>query len=209
MSEAGVGRLLVASLHQGIADLLPDRLEFYEAWLNPTGLRDGRIGLAPLAAVLSFLRQEGQAYDQITSRAGEYTAEWTVADLPAFRRTLVRAAPPGVRLRLALAIARRMIRKTFPANQVIARVRGGHATVDITGSLFCQVRDRSAQPLCAFYASALRRLMHLFSLEVDVVTSSCRATTGGSQCVLAFSNGAAGRAAASPAPSSPSSSSSS
>jgi hypothetical protein len=62
MIEAGIGRLLVASLHQGIADLLPTRLEFYEAWLNPSGLRDGRIGLAPLAAVLSFLRQEGEPY---------------------------------------------------------------------------------------------------------------------------------------------------
>ena len=59
MIEAGIGRLLVASLHQAIADLLPTRLEFYEGWLNTAGLRDGRIGLAPLAAVLSFLRQEG------------------------------------------------------------------------------------------------------------------------------------------------------
>jgi bacteriochlorophyll 4-vinyl reductase len=187
MSDAGVGRLLVASLHQGIADLLPNRLDFYESWLNPTGLRDGRIGLAPLAAVLSFLRQEGQAYEEITSRAGEYTAEWTVADLPAFRRTLVRAAPPAVRLRLALAIARSMIRRTFPANRVAARVRAGSARVDITGSLFCQVREQSSQPLCAFYAAAVRRLMHLFSLDVEVVTNSCRATTGGSQCVLSVS----------------------
>ena len=54
MTDAAVGRLLVASLHQGIADLLPMRLEFYEAWLHPSGLREGRIGLAPLAAVLSF-----------------------------------------------------------------------------------------------------------------------------------------------------------
>jgi hypothetical protein len=60
MTETGVGRLLVASLHQGIADLLPERLEFYESWLNPSGLRAGRIGLAPMAAVLSFLRQEGE-----------------------------------------------------------------------------------------------------------------------------------------------------
>src|SRR5213078_432418 len=89
MIEAGIGRLLVASLHQGIADLLPTRLEFYEAWLNPAGLRDGKIGLAPLAAVLSFLRQEGEPYRLIAGRAGEYTAEWTVADLPGFRRALI------------------------------------------------------------------------------------------------------------------------
>jgi hypothetical protein len=54
MIEAGIGRLLVASLHQGIADLLPTRLEFYESWLNPSGLRDGRIGLAPLARCSAF-----------------------------------------------------------------------------------------------------------------------------------------------------------
>ena len=35
MTDAGVGRLLVASLHQGIQDVLPTRLDFYESWLNP------------------------------------------------------------------------------------------------------------------------------------------------------------------------------
>src|SRR5262249_8459046 len=39
MSEARIGRVLVASLHQAIADLLPTRLEFYENWLNVAGLR--------------------------------------------------------------------------------------------------------------------------------------------------------------------------
>ena len=93
MTEGGVGRLLVASLHQGIADLLPSRLEFYEAWLNPSGLRDGRIGLAPLAAVLSFLRQEGESYRLIAARAGEYTAEWMVADGPIPARSLAVLKP--------------------------------------------------------------------------------------------------------------------
>src|SRR5437762_7344165 len=78
MREAGIGRVLVASLHQGIADILPTRLGFYENWLNSEGLREGTIGLALLFAVLSFLRQEGDAYRMITTRAGEYAAEWTV-----------------------------------------------------------------------------------------------------------------------------------
>ena len=90
MIERGVGRLLVASLHQGIADLLPTRLEFYESWLNPRGLRDGRIGLAPLAAVLSFLRQEGEAYRLIAGRAGEYTADWTFSEQSALERWMIR-----------------------------------------------------------------------------------------------------------------------
>ena len=79
MRDAGIGRVLVAALHQGIADELPDRLEFYENWLNAEGLRNGTIGLAPLAAVLGFLRTEGDAYDSVTRRAGEYAADWTSA----------------------------------------------------------------------------------------------------------------------------------
>ena len=183
MSEGAVGRLLVASLHQGIADLLPSRLEFYESWLNPSGLRDGRIGLAPLAAVLSFLRLEGEPYHLIAARAGEYTAEWTVADLPAFRRTLIRAAPPGLRLRLAMGVARAMVRNTYRGSRVLVRWRKGTAAVEIRGSIFCEVRDRAEQPLCEFYASALRRLMYLFSLDVNVGTGQCRAT-GAGQCMM-------------------------
>src|SRR5213083_566873 len=106
MIEAGIGRLLVASLHQGNADLLPTRLEFYESWLHPRGLRDGRIGLAPLAAVLSFLRQEGEPYRLIAARAGEYTAEWTVADLSSMQRGMVKGAPKGLRIWLVTRIAR-------------------------------------------------------------------------------------------------------
>lgn len=183
MSDSAVGRLLVASLHQGIADMLPARLEFYEAWLNPTGLRDGRVGVASLAAVLSFLRQEGDSYRQVAARAGEYTAEWTVADLPALHRALIRAAPPGIRARLALAVGRRMVRTTFADSRAAVRLRRGEGAVDIRQSIFCQVRDRSDRPLCEFYASAIRRLMALFSLNAEVVTTRCRAA-GGSNCVV-------------------------
>src|SRR5258706_16349495 len=90
MRDAGIGRVLVASLHQGIADILPMRLAFYEGWLNAEGLREGTIGLAPLYAVLSFLRQEeDDAYRKITTLAGEYAAEWTVESMPAMRRRFV------------------------------------------------------------------------------------------------------------------------
>ena len=183
MTEGGIGRLLVASLHQGIADLLPTRLEFYESWLSPSGLRDGRIGLAPLAAVLSFLRLEGEPYRLIAARAGEYTAEWTVADLPAFQRALIRAAPSGLRVHLVMRIARRMIRTTYKGSRAIVRWRKGIGAIDIRGSIFCEVRDRTEQPLCEFYASAIRRLMYLFNLDVEVGTEQCRAT-GAGQCLM-------------------------
>src|SRR5688572_18553178 len=151
MNDAGVGRLLVASLHQGIADLLPTRLEFYEAWLHPTGLRDGRIGLAPLAAVLSFLRQEGDQYQFVAARAGEYTAEWTVLDLPRFKCAILRAAPPALRIRLVMRLARSMVRRTYRGSRAIVRWRKGRGAIDIRGSIFCGVRDRVEAPLCEFY----------------------------------------------------------
>ena len=179
----GVGRLLVASLHQGIADLLPSRLEFYEAWLNPSGLRDGKIGLAPLAAVLSFLRQEGEPYHLIAARAGEYSAEWTVASLSPMRRTLIRAAPEPVRMRLVTRVVRQMVRNTYGGSRAIVRWRKRRGDVDIRGSIFCEVRDKVDRPLCEFYASAIRRVMYLFNLDVDVGTDQCRAT-GGGQCVV-------------------------
>jgi bacteriochlorophyll 4-vinyl reductase len=183
MTEPGVGRLLVASLHQGIADLLPTRLEFYEAWLNPSGLRDGRIGLAPLAAVLSFLRQEGEPYQLVAARAGEYTAEWTVADLPPLQRAVIRAAPAPLRRRMVARVARQMVRNTYRGSRAVVRWRKGRGAFDIRGSIFCEVRDKVEQPLCEFYASAIRRLMHLFNLQVDVDTERCRAA-GGGQCVM-------------------------
>jgi bacteriochlorophyll 4-vinyl reductase len=188
MNNAGVGRLLVASLHQGIADLLPSRLEFYEAWLNPNGLREGRIGLAPLAAVLSFLRQEGEAYRLVAARAGEYSAEWTFADVPAYERTVLRALPDAIRLRLVARIARRMVRQTYGGSRALVRWRNGRGSIDIRGSIFCEVRDSVEQPLCEFYASAIRRLMYLFNLPVEVGTDRCRAT-GATHCLMIVSVG--------------------
>src|SRR2546426_7013300 len=105
MREAGIGRVLVASLHQGIADILPTRLSFYENWLNAEGLREGTIGLAPLYAVLSFLRQEGEAYQIITTRAGEYAADWTVQSMSPMKRAFIRATPAWLRSRLLLRMA--------------------------------------------------------------------------------------------------------
>ena len=57
--------------------------------------------------------------------------------------------------------------------------------VDLRSSLFCEVRDPVDHPLCEFYAAALRRLMHLFELDADVITDRCRAT-GAGQCSMSL-----------------------
>ena len=159
MREAGIGRVLVASLHQGIADILPNRLGFYENWLNTEGLRDGTIGVAPFYAVLSFLRQEGDAYHIITSRAGEYAAEWTVESMPPLVRATIRASPAWLRGRLLVRLARQLVRSSYPGSRAISRVRGGTARIDVRASIFCSVREPVRHPLCGFYAAAFTRLL--------------------------------------------------
>ena len=134
MREAGIGRVLVASLHQGIADILPMRLAFYENWLNAEGLREGTIGLAPLYAVLSFLRQEGEAYRLITTRAGEYAAEWTVQSMAPSRRAMLKAAPAWLRRRILLRLARRLVRESYTGSRAISHIRRGTASIDLRAS---------------------------------------------------------------------------
>ena len=185
MREAGIGRVLVASLHQGIADILPTRLTFYENWLNAEGLREGTIGLAPLYAVLSFLRQEGEAYQMITTRAGEYAAEWTVQSMSPFQRTVIRAAPGWLRGRLLLRLARSLVRDSYQGSRVISRVRRGTARVDLRASIFCTVREPVLHPLCGFYAAAFTRLLALFNLPGHTEVLACRGT-GKPTCVLSI-----------------------
>ena len=184
MSEARIGRVLVASLHQAIADLLPTRLEFYENWLNVAGLREGTIGLAPLTAVLSFLRAEGEAYDLITARAGEYAATWTFEDVSALERRFIPALPAALRARAALRIARQLIRATYPGSRALMKFNKGLVTVDLRGSLFCEVRETSLHPLCTFYASAIGGILKLFDVDADARVSECRAAGGQRGCVL-------------------------
>ncbi len=183
MREAGIGRVLVASLHQGIADILLARLGFYENWLNAEGLREGTIGLAPLYAVLSFLRQEGDGYQMITARAGEYAAEWTVAAMSPVERSTIRAAPAWVRRRLLVRLARRLVRSSYRGSRVISRLRRGTASVDVRASIFCTVREPVLYPLCGFYAAAFTRLLALFNLQARTEVIACRGT-GKPTCVL-------------------------
>jgi hypothetical protein len=183
MGDAGIGRVLVASLHQGIADVLPTRLGFYENWLNAEGLRGGTIGLGPVTAVLSFLRQEGAAYNNITTRAGEYAAEWTVETMSSFQRSILNGAPEWLRARLLLRVARRLVSDCYQANRAASRVRKGTARVELEGSIFCTVRDRVEQPLCGFYAAMYTRLFALFNLALPASVVACRAT-GEAACSL-------------------------
>lgn len=169
MVDAGIGRLLISSLHQGIADISPNRLEFYENWLSPTGMRDGRIGLAPLGAVLSFLhREEAPTNDQIVERAGRYAADWTFADISAIRRWYLRRLPMGMRARAALGLGKTLVLTTVRESKVKTRVNGSTAAIDINSALFDQLRDPATIPMRAFYASAIDRLLQHCAVDAEV-----------------------------------------
>lgn len=182
MVDAGIGRLLIASLHEGIATVAPDRLEFYENWLTPPGLGAHKFGLAPLHAVLSFLRLEGQPmYERIMTSAGQYSADWMYADLPAVQRAIARSFPRALRARWALGVGRRLVAQTFKGSKARVRLRSGSGTVGIQASIFCSVRETAAWPMCVFYSAAVERLLRHFGVDAHVAIEECRAN-GGSAC---------------------------
>jgi len=173
MVDAGIGRLLISSLHQGIADVSPNRLEFYENWLSPSGMRDGRIGLAPPGAVLSFLhREEAPANGQIVARAGQYAADWAFADLSSGRRWLMRRLPMNLRGRASLGLAKSMILATVRESRVKTRFDGASAAIDINSALFDQLRAPATIPMRAFYASAVERLLAHCAVDAVVTVTN-------------------------------------
>lgn len=183
MREDGIGRVLVASLHQSIAESAPNRLGFYENWLSAGGLREGTIGLAPTYAVLSFLRQEGDLYQTVTTRAGRFAAEWTVESMPAFRRRVIRSMPVGIRTRLVMRLLDGLVRSSYAGSRAVGRVRRSTARVDVRASVFCNVREPVSFHLCGYYAAACTRLLALFGLSTDTRIESCRGA-GDAACIL-------------------------
>jgi hypothetical protein len=176
--------MLVASLHQGIADLIPTRLEFYENWLNPTGMRDGRIGLAPLAAVLSFLRQEGEPYTLVTQRAGQYAAQWTFDNLMPLQRSVIRALPVMLRARMAMRLARKVVNGSYQGSRGVSTFRRGQGTFILRNSVFCTVREPFDWPLCVFYSAALSHLFALCDVSGEVRVAACQGI-GDKSCTIA------------------------
>lgn len=184
MADTGIGRILIASLHQGIADVEPTRLEFYEPWLSPTGVRERRVGLAPLNAALSFLRREGHpTYERIMTRAGHCSAEWTFENRPALERAFVRRLPTAWRVRRALKLGQAVVRGSFESARATVRLRRGQGTIRINASIFCTARETLPAPTCTYYAAVFERALTLLRVDGDVRIRECRAA-GGDICTL-------------------------
>jgi hypothetical protein len=184
MTEARIGRLLAASLHQAIGDIVPQRLDFYETWLTSEGLRDGSIGAAPISGVLGFLRTEPK-YQAIVERGGQLAAEWTVASVSPFRRRVVALLPRRLSAMVALRVAAGIVRHVCSTTRATARVARGHARLDVADSIFCAVRESQSLPLCGFYAAATQETLRLFGMPAYARVERCHAVDG-SDCVIAL-----------------------
>jgi hypothetical protein len=185
MTEARVGRLLAACLHQAILDQLPQRIEFYEHWLHSEGLRDGNIGLSPMIAVIGFLRTEGEAYDRVVARAGELAAEWSIASLSGVKRRFILSLPRPLRVRAALGVAKGIARSIFSATKASSRVRRREARLSIKASLFCDVREEQRMALCGFYRGVAVTTLAAFGMPATGRVESCHAIAEG-PCVIAL-----------------------
>jgi hypothetical protein len=183
MTEARIGRLLAASLHQAIAERLPQRLEFYEEWLTSEGLRDGSIGLAPMTAVIGFLRTEGAAYDAVVGRAGQLAADWTFLALPPYRRRAIGWLPRTLRARAALNVAADIVRSLGAQSEATSRLRRNRARFEVRPSVFCAVRGVSPAPLCGFYLTMAIETLRRFDVAAAGRVEQCRAVGAGT-CVL-------------------------
>jgi hypothetical protein len=183
MKETRIGRLLGACLHQAISDTLPDRLEFYELWLRSKAWRDGSLGLAPMTAVLGFLRTEDQ-YHHIMDRAGRLAAEWTMASMSPVRRRVIALLPRPLRAKAGLRLAAGIVRDVCSASQATMRFHRTSAQLNVADSLFCTVREPQKLPLCDFYSALAVETLSNLGLPAHGRIEACHAVHGPS-CVIA------------------------
>jgi hypothetical protein len=183
-----LGRLLVMALHQAIAEELPTRADFYEHWLGPDRWRESGLGQAPMAAVLGFLRTEGQSCGRVMTRAGHLTGEWGWESRPAWRRKWVCRLPKAPRRLVVAAWLRQQVTDTCPQTTAIVRLSqrssgwfsgpsGGQCDLTIVGSVFCGSREKPAEPLCGFYAAMAAAVLTCAQMPASGRMEQCCAGT--------------------------------
>jgi hypothetical protein len=185
MSEARIDRLLGAALHQAIADLLPMRLDFYESYLRPRGWREDAVNLAPVTAVLSFLRhEEAGTYDAVMVRAAGYASDWWIARQPWHVRRARRLMPAWIRLRQASRLAKQHFEHAYRGTKVRVRASSRRVDLEIRGSIFCSSREPASDPHCRYYLAFIEALLADDPLPRVATITACRAL-GGQHCLVA------------------------
>jgi hypothetical protein len=140
-----------------------------------------------MTGVLGFLRREDE-YDAIVGRAGQYAADWTLANHPALGRKLHALLPARWRMRRSLKLLRELVHATYPPTRCVVRTRRGQASIELRGSLFCDVREPLPSPLCGYYAAAANRILQGSGVHATTVIGACRATGHASCTITAVSD---------------------
>jgi hypothetical protein len=109
--------------------------------------------------------------------------------MPAMRRRFIAALPVLLRSRAALRAARTLVRDTYPGSRAIIRLKGENAAIDLRGSLFCEVREASALPLCGFYAAAIARVLDAFAIPATAQVVGCRSSLAQRGCAMSVTLG--------------------
>ena len=185
MADEKIGRLLVASLHQAVAERLPTRLEFYEHWLDTWTLRHESVAPAHVMAVFSFLRREDSEYDQVMTLAGRFAADWAIESWSGLLTGIVRGLPGFARRRVVVRLAARLLHRLGAAGRLKIRWRRELVEAEVVESVFCDVRATATSPLCVFHAAAIARFLEQFGLGASVDLQTCRVVAGNA-CLLAI-----------------------
>ena len=173
MSEARIDRLLAAALHQAIADLLPDRLDFYESYLRAARLARGwGRSRAAVTAVLSFLRHEdGEPYAAVMTRAAAYAASWWLARQPWVVRAGGPRLPAWLRLRHVGTLAKRHFEASYRGTKVKVRVHGRRLELEIRGSISATAANRRTKRIAATTSRSSRRWSHTTATPITPKSS--------------------------------------
>ncbi len=181
-SDGTVGRVLLASLHQAVGEVLPARLEFYEPWLQPPDHPDEALRSASFGTMLSALQHEDDSQNVI-ARAGQYAAIRSFEKLTALRRAYLRILPRRIRARMAVGLIVRILPTLYPEARIDVTRRGGAIFIGIEASPFCTPIKTAERPSCHFYSNTVTTFLQLFRLSPAVRVSRCRAS-GTPSCLV-------------------------
>ena len=79
---------------------------------------------------------------------------------------------------MALRVAARIVRSICSASNASSRVRRRAARFTVKSSLFCDVREHQAAPLCAFYRAVAVETLAGFGVPAVGRVESCHAVSG-------------------------------
>jgi predicted hydrocarbon binding protein len=148
-------------------------------------MRAGTIGAASFTAALSFLRREHGSYEPVVRQAGSLAAQWVYQEQQGLRRALWERLPDGARQRRAMRLTAKLVDSTQRGARGKTEGPRKARRLIVSGSPFCDLRQRVDVPMCGFYAAALEQFLQLLEVPAGVEVPECRAM-GHPHCAYAL-----------------------